>query len=522
MNLSAWIDLQGLFVELPIMISFIPEGWAIPSVIGLCLCAANIMPAVVAILRWYQGKRFSEIPYIYIIIIIGIVSCCVLAFSWQKTTYLFGRERSLWLIGSAFTLCMLDSTSSLVFFDYMKRFRIRYLTAVFLGEGLTGVIPTLLLLAQGSGGEAICVKSNNGTTLEPIFTQPRFSVTIYMLLIASIIIASLIAFVLLRWTNIVSLADATEPTKLNDSTTKTTSDAGENSPMVPVVELFNPSKPVKHIATSSFICLLCINTYNSFVLYGILPSLSTYSLLPYGQRVFYYFCLLNPLSYSLALLVSVKWATLSVFITIIGTIIGSILAVFIIIIATQSPCPWWADTLHGALIMLVIWFLMTVIIAYLRITTGNFIKGEWSEEKVFKMFQRNHRSAFGIGHTRTRSGYQTNIGGHPQWEIVSGKVVSSRNSADVFHGNEILEVSVVNASLMDAPSILLGRQKIRLQAGQRFPIRFQFYYDKSRAGPGYGGRTMQVRITNYNGHLLYINDMQTPLKHNVKIDVKRV
>ncbi|CAF4892519.1 unnamed protein product, partial [Rotaria sp. Silwood1] len=381
MNLSAWIDLQGLFVELPIMISFIPEGWAIPSVIGLCLCAANIMPAVVAILRWYQGKRFSEIPYIYIIIIIGIVSCCVLAFSWQKTTYLFGRERSLWLIGSAFTLCMLDSTSSLVFFDYMKRFRIRYLTAVFLGEGLTGVIPTLLLLAQGSGGEAICVKSNNGTTLEPIFTQPRFSVTIYMLLIASIIIASLIAFVLLRWTNIVSLADATEPTKLNDSTTKTTSDAGENSPMVPVVELFNPSKPVKHIATSSFICLLCINTYNSFVLYGILPSLSTYSLLPYGQRVFYYFCLLNPLSYSLALLVSVKWATLSVFITIIGTIIGSILAVFIIIIATQSPCPWWADTLHGALIMLVIWFLMTVIIAYLRITTGNFIKGEWSEEK---------------------------------------------------------------------------------------------------------------------------------------------
>ncbi|CAF5054745.1 unnamed protein product, partial [Rotaria sp. Silwood1] len=64
---------------------------------------------------------------------------------------------------------------------------------------------------QGSGGEAICVKSNNGTTLEPIFTQPRFSVTIYMLLIASIIIASLIAFVLLRWTNIVSLADATEP-----------------------------------------------------------------------------------------------------------------------------------------------------------------------------------------------------------------------------------------------------------------------------------------------------------------------
>ncbi|CAF4789051.1 unnamed protein product [Rotaria sp. Silwood2] len=67
--------------------------------------------------------------------------------------------------------------------------------------------------------------------------------------------------------------------------------------------------------------------------------------------------------------------------TIIGTIIGSIFAVFIIIIAIQSPCPWWADTLHGAAVIVVIWLLMVFIIAYLRITTGNFIKADWSEEK---------------------------------------------------------------------------------------------------------------------------------------------
>ncbi|CAF4374801.1 unnamed protein product [Rotaria sp. Silwood2] len=381
MNLSAWIDLEGVFAELTIMISFIPEGWTIPSVVGLCLCAANIMPAIVTFLRWYQGKRFSEIPYIYIIIIIGIVSCCVLAFSWHKTTYLFGRERSLWLIGCVFALALLDSTSSLVFFDYMKRFQIRYLTAVFLGEGFTGVIPTLLLLAQGSAGEAICAQSSNGTTLEPTFTQPRFSVTVYMLLITSIIIASLIAFLLLRWTNIVILADAVEPTKFNENTPETTLETAENSPMVPVIDSFISTKPVKHIATSSFIFLLCINTYNSFILYGILPALTTYSLLPYGQKVLYYFCVFSTLSYSMSILISLKWATVSVRMTIIGTIIGSIFAVFIIIIAIQSPCPWWADTLHGAAVIVVIWLLMVFIIAYLRITTGNFIKADWSEEK---------------------------------------------------------------------------------------------------------------------------------------------
>ncbi|CAF4816417.1 unnamed protein product, partial [Rotaria magnacalcarata] len=66
----------GLFVELPLMISFIPERWTLPSIVGSCLCATNIMPAIITWFRWYEGKRFSEIPYIYMIITIGIVACC--------------------------------------------------------------------------------------------------------------------------------------------------------------------------------------------------------------------------------------------------------------------------------------------------------------------------------------------------------------------------------------------------------------------------------------------------------------
>ncbi|CAF5227586.1 unnamed protein product, partial [Rotaria magnacalcarata] len=108
------------------------------------------------------------------------------------------------------------------------------------------------------------------------------------------------------------------------------------------------------------------------------------------------------------------------------------------------------------------------------------------------MFQRNH----GIGNTNIGSTHRAQSVRYPQWELISGKVVSYRNSTDVFRGNEILEVSVVGASLMDAPSVLLGRKKILLQPGQRFPIRFQFYYDKSRAEPGYGGRMMQANVTN--------------------------
>lgn len=211
MNLSAWIDLQGLYVELPLIVPFTPERWTLPSLASICMCAANMVPVIVAIQRWRQGKRFSEIPYIYLIIIVGIVACFVLAFFWQKTIVLFGQERSVWLLTCIFVLSMLDCTSSLVFFDYMKRFRTEYLRAVFLGESLTSAIPTILILAQGVGGETICMKDSNGTLVEPQYTQPRFSVRVFMFCIANIIIASLIAFIILRWTNIVALADAAEP-----------------------------------------------------------------------------------------------------------------------------------------------------------------------------------------------------------------------------------------------------------------------------------------------------------------------
>ena len=93
----------------------------------------------------------------------------------------------------------------------MKRFRAEYLTAAFVGEASTSMISTILVVIQGVGGEIICVRNNNGTALEPTYTQSRFSVKIYMFCITIIIITSLIAFVLLRWTNIIALADAAQP-----------------------------------------------------------------------------------------------------------------------------------------------------------------------------------------------------------------------------------------------------------------------------------------------------------------------
>ncbi|CAM4815209.1 unnamed protein product [Rotaria magnacalcarata] len=360
MNLSAWIDLEGLVGEIPLIVTQAPEGWALPSAASLCLSVANIAPIIIVLLRWRQGNRFSEIPYIYLIIVVGLLSCCVLAFTWQRTIFLFGRERSVWFFGSFFTLSMLDCSSSLVFFDYMKLFRDHYLTAVFLGEGLTGIIPMFLLLAQGVGGEATCVLTTNGTSLEPIYSEPRFSVKIYILLLGCVIAASLISFILLRWTNIIALADAVQPVICQTEELATDTDPNENSLMVSVIE---PSESKYRPQMTR------------------LPSLSTYALLPYGQKAFYYSSLLTPAAYSVALLINLRWETITIRATVIGSAIGLMLSIFIVIIATQSPCPWWSDTTHGAIIIVISWFLVTLIIAFLRITIGHRIKLEWKGDQ---------------------------------------------------------------------------------------------------------------------------------------------
>lgn len=135
-----------------------------------------------------------------------------------------------------------------------------------------------------------------------------------------------------------------------------------------------------------FIFMLLLNTFNSIILFGCLPSLTTYALLPYGQKTFYYSSMLTPLGYTLALIISARWTTLTTSATIIGSSIGFCLCLFVMVIAKQSPCPWWHDTIHGGAIMVLVWFVATVIIAYVRIAIGHRIKLEWEDEKGMFFF----------------------------------------------------------------------------------------------------------------------------------------
>ncbi|CAF0969462.1 unnamed protein product [Adineta ricciae] len=378
LNLSTWIDLNSVWIELPLIYNSTPEGWTLPSILSLIINLANIFPIIVVLIRLRLRERFSEIPYIYTIIIVGVVACLAIGLFWKETLYIFGAQRSYALITAVFALGILDCTSSLVFCDYMRHYKVKYLHAMFLGESFTATIPTLLAVVQGIGGEAKCIQYNSTSPFEPVYSEPRFSVSVFFFLIMGIIIISLVAFVILRTSPIVGLAGAEERINKEEciETCEMLLKFGEDTPAIRKLSITIP----KSMTRKEFVIIQWFNVINSGILYGCLPTITTYSMLPYGQRAFYYCSILYPLAYPLAAMLAWFRQTISIFWVSAGSIIGCFICGFIIFIACQSPCPIWADTTHGGVIMVLAWFSSTFILAYVRIASGNNIKLYWKKE----------------------------------------------------------------------------------------------------------------------------------------------
>jgi riboflavin transporter 2 len=116
-------------------------------------------------------------------------------------------------MGLSLSLSLVDCTSSVTFLPFLDRYEPVYINAYFLGEALSSLFPALLGIAQGVG-ETSCVKNENGTLVE--YNSPaRFSVRIYFLALAVIMLASLLSFIILCLTRIGRKKDETSVEYLN-------------------------------------------------------------------------------------------------------------------------------------------------------------------------------------------------------------------------------------------------------------------------------------------------------------------
>ena len=82
--------------------------------------------------------------------------------------------------------------------DLTARFREIYLTSYLIGEGLSGFLPSLLALAQGVGGNPVCITTNgtqNTGELIPFYPPARFSVAAFFVMILTMMLGSALGFI---------------------------------------------------------------------------------------------------------------------------------------------------------------------------------------------------------------------------------------------------------------------------------------------------------------------------------------
>ena len=353
--------------------SSLPEGWNLPSYLAVVIQIANVGPLVYTVLHHMSPRRIHDWHVVYLIMVIGATSCILLAFFWNITVFVAGSEHSGALFILVTLLALVDCTSSVVFLPYIAGFKPYYLTALFIGEGFSGLVPGIAGLIQGVGGETQCINqttiniTDNSTmyTLTPAIPKPLFSVEAFFFMLFGIMCVSCMAFTLLHFLPFCA-KEKIQPTLFsNDHREQTssrdkqlcedTSRTENSSPHirdrlisetfdddnVPATDKDAPLIVVTSDSTSSckFAYLLCLTCVITAFTNGVLPSVQSYSALPYGNTAYTLVVRLSTVANPLACFM-VSFYRSSSLAAITGlTVVGLTLSGYHVFLAIMSPFP---------------------------------------------------------------------------------------------------------------------------------------------------------------------------------------
>ena len=282
-GLGTWLGVNGLYVQLPLLVERLPEGWALPASMTVAIQLANIGLVAYGVMRRIL-PRASDAPYIYILLVIGTLALFLNSSLYTVTSTVAGSERSVMFLALTFCAALVGCTSSVLFYPYLRHFRDVYLATYLVGEGLSGFIPSILSLIQGVGGEPQCLYAPDNSTVEAIYPPARFNSTVFMVLLGVLSALSLLAF------SLVDNCAAFESERVHEAEAAKQDEAASAD-----ASLLQP----RWIAV--LLLMACLNA----LMNGVLPSVQSYSCMPYGARAYHLAVSLGAMANPLACLAGV-------------------------------------------------------------------------------------------------------------------------------------------------------------------------------------------------------------------------
>ncbi|XP_074537640.1 solute carrier family 52, riboflavin transporter, member 3-A [Halichoeres trimaculatus] len=383
-GLGSWVAVNGLWVELPLIVNKLPEGWDLPSFLTVIIQLANLGPLLVTLMHKLCPGYLKERVVIYCILSIGVVACILLAFFWDKTTVVAGAPRSTAFFIITFFLALVDCTSSVTFLPFMMQLPAKYITTFFIGEGLSGFIPGVVALAQGVG-IAKCVNSSspgNHTggdtwTIHTEYLPPNFSPEVFFFFLAAMMCVSMAAFIALNriprtfelsTEHLVPDTVASVSSGLdNPGAEKDGEDVkGQGEGEAQSRPLLAGPRHSVYQLTFIYFLVVWINSATN----GLLPSVQTFSCMPYGNLAYHLSAALssvaNPLACTIAMFLQNRSLVFLGVLTALGTGFGS----YNMAMAAMSPCPLLHGSMAGEIIIVLSWLFFTGTLTYVKVMVG--------------------------------------------------------------------------------------------------------------------------------------------------------
>ncbi|CAN7997156.1 unnamed protein product [Ixodes hexagonus] len=380
-GVSAWVSINGLWVQMPLLVPRLPEGWNLGSILVIVIQVANLGPLAYTLAR----KRIKVKVAVHATLFVGLTAGILLVFLWRQTV----GGHSVAFIALAFFLSMVDCTSSVLYMPFMARYPHQFLFWYMVGEGLSGLVPAGLALAQGvdqaAANETMTNATDDSGTDAGVNVGPRFSIEVFLGMLCVIVAISWVAFsVLAHLPALVAyqipgqtLKQKREP-NLKYGSNDNYGYAPEDGAVRPALQSAEqpnglvrdvPSEPPSaddQMQRWQWNLILAMQAGIAFLSNGVLLAVQTYSSLPYGQLPYHLATnmatIANPVSCALAGLLPVRamWAL------VLLTLGGLVSAGYIIVLAVQSPTPILVGTVAGAALMVFAWVAFVSLMTFVK------------------------------------------------------------------------------------------------------------------------------------------------------------
>ncbi|KAK2180997.1 hypothetical protein NP493_418g02043 [Ridgeia piscesae] len=212
---------NALWVLLPLLTQRTPEGAALPVYLLLVFECSHVVLVAYLVVRRCSRSVISDVPFVYSSYVLSLAALVLLGVFWQHSVDIATRPHSFLLLMCALLGAVVACVSTVTYAGFAARLRTRYMSAIVLGDVLSGVVPHLLSVAQGVGRATDCLRQPvaeptnhtaaavhgvvSGYVMETLSSTPvvqlqtlRYSESTFFFLGAAFLLASAVAFVNFR------------------------------------------------------------------------------------------------------------------------------------------------------------------------------------------------------------------------------------------------------------------------------------------------------------------------------------